>query len=231
MAAITARNLWTAVVSAFFALLAALGFGTAAASTAGSASAPNPVAPRADRTAAPRTRKPRSTVPAQRRRGVDVARHTAGDRSLPPTMKQRIRAEAHGAAPAARQLALPAPTGAAVGHAAPTGAAVGHPVPAARGAGSPSGVSAHPLSGRRALLSARTAARLARPAAALGRLCAAAVVVRPARALFARSTAGRAPRTAAHVAERHAAAAQATGSDPARAEAVTAHRDAYVIAA
>ncbi|WP_432066981.1 DUF6344 domain-containing protein [Streptomyces sp. C10-9-1] len=221
MAAITARNLWTAVVSAFFALLAALGFGTAAASTAGSASAPNPVAPRADRTAAPRTRKPRSTVPAQRRRGVDVARHTAGDRSLPPTMKQRIRAEAHGAAPAARQLALPAPTG----------AAVGHPVPAARGAGSLSGVPAHPLSGRRALLSARTAARLARPAAALGRLCAAAVVVRPARALFARSTAGRAPRTAAHVAERHAAAAQATGSDPARAEAVTAHRDAYVIAA
>ncbi|GAA4772238.1 hypothetical protein GCM10023329_19690 [Streptomyces sanyensis] len=221
MAAITARNLWTAVVSAFFALLAALGFGTAAASTAGSAAAPNPVAPRADRSAAPRTRKPRSTVPAQRRRGVDVARHTARDRSLPPTMKQRIRAEAHGAAPAARQLALPDP-------AVP---AVGHPVPAVCGAGSPSGPSAHPLSGRRALLSARTAARLARPAAALGRLCAAAVVVRPARALFARSTAGRAPRTAAHVAERHAAAARATGSDPARAEAVTAHRDAYVIAA
>jgi Spy/CpxP family protein refolding chaperone len=93
-----ARNkvmkLWTAVVTAFLALCAALGFATSAAAA--------PVSP------------PQSAHDSGAQ--VSLPRQVHGnrfaDRSLPPTMKQRIRAEAHGASPACRhrQLTATAPT-------------------------------------------------------------------------------------------------------------------------
>ncbi|MGW0706566.1 DUF6344 domain-containing protein [Streptomyces sp. NPDC002643] len=87
-------KLWTTVVTAFLALCTALGLITTTAAAA---------VPQAETTrncAAPAT-KP--SLPLQSR---------PHDRSLPPTMKQRIRAEAHGSSPSCRPrtamaLALP----------------------------------------------------------------------------------------------------------------------------
>ena len=100
MAALKVRNLWTALISAFFALLASVGLTTA------TTAAEQPAAQTPDRPGLP-------TVPKQRRRqdvrATASSPHTrwnpiARDRSLPPTIKQRIRAEAHGSSPASRHL-------------------------------------------------------------------------------------------------------------------------------
>ncbi|MFG2281340.1 DUF6344 domain-containing protein [Streptomyces asoensis] len=88
-------KLWTVVVTAFLALCTALGLVT---TTAGPAAA--------------------QTVPASRAEGAEPADTTAWPaapspwlrtqtRSLPPTMKQRIRAEAHGKSPSCRHRGLP----------------------------------------------------------------------------------------------------------------------------
>ncbi|MER5629381.1 DUF6344 domain-containing protein [Streptomyces nitrosporeus] len=102
MRAFKVENLWTALVTAFFAILASLGFATPAqaADTAANTNAAAGPAPthRTHTAAAPATAAPPSvrwTLPR--------------DRALPPTMKQRIRAEAHGSSPAARQLAADVP--------------------------------------------------------------------------------------------------------------------------
>jgi hypothetical protein len=89
MARNTVMKLWTAVVTAFLALCAALGFTTTTAAAA-----------------VPQTQPMRNTaapVPLPKQ-----SAHTGWSRhwSLPPTMKQRIRAEAHGAAPACRHRPL-----------------------------------------------------------------------------------------------------------------------------
>ncbi|MFD7746809.1 DUF6344 domain-containing protein [Streptomyces sp. NPDC059698] len=91
------KNIWTAFVTAFFALLASLGLATAAASTANATNAAlPPSATTHEHTAAtaatPYAPSVRWTLPR--------------DRALPPTMKQRIRAEAHGSSPATRHLAV-----------------------------------------------------------------------------------------------------------------------------
>ncbi|MGW0389476.1 DUF6344 domain-containing protein [Streptomyces sp. NPDC003042] len=82
-------SIWTAVLTALVALLAALGLAGKAA----------PVAA-ADAVTA-------SGVPAARRRPTVVARRTwramMRGGSLPPTIKQRIRAEAHGKSPSVRR--------------------------------------------------------------------------------------------------------------------------------
>ncbi|MBC9726419.1 DUF6344 domain-containing protein [Streptomyces sp. TRM68367] len=94
-----ARNkvmkLWTAIVTAFLALCTALGFVTTNAAAAlpqtetarnsnsGSADAMQPV-----------------RIPAKSRWSWSLAR------ALPPTMKQRIRAEAHGSSPSCRHRPL-----------------------------------------------------------------------------------------------------------------------------
>ncbi|SDD99732.1 DUF6344 domain-containing protein [Streptomyces prasinopilosus] len=94
-----ARNkvmkLWTAIVTAFLALCTALGFATTSASAA---------VPRTE-TARNSGSAPDTTAPA---RSVRSRAHAG---ALPPTMKQRIRAEAHGASPGCRHrtLADPAP--------------------------------------------------------------------------------------------------------------------------
>ncbi|MFC5953949.1 DUF6344 domain-containing protein [Streptomyces pratens] len=94
-----ARNkvmkLWTAIITAFLALCTALGFITTTASAA---------VPRTE-TTRNSERAPDVTAPATSVRPWSHAR------ALPPTMKQRIRAEAHGASPGCRHrsLANPAP--------------------------------------------------------------------------------------------------------------------------
>ncbi|MFI6682972.1 DUF6344 domain-containing protein [Streptomyces sp. NPDC050485] len=83
---------WTALISMFVALFAALGF-------AGQASAAAPVAsvPQHDVT------YNRSELPASVAPTVHWALPSPS--ALPPTMKQRIRAEAHGASPSSRHRA------------------------------------------------------------------------------------------------------------------------------
>ncbi|MFF2007718.1 DUF6344 domain-containing protein [Streptomyces sp. NPDC058195] len=87
------RTLWTSFVTALFALLAALGFMSAPA-TAAQQSAAGPATTThehmAETTATAAAPSVRWTLPR--------------DRALPPTMKQRIRAEAHGSSPATRHL-------------------------------------------------------------------------------------------------------------------------------
>ncbi|TGZ16836.1 hypothetical protein DV517_18090 [Streptomyces sp. S816] len=86
-------KLWTAIVTAFLALCTTLGLVSAA--TAPAAAAP--------RTESPRTETAQRTVPA-----IPAPRHWtwSSTKALPPTMKQRIRAEAHGKSPSCRHRAL-----------------------------------------------------------------------------------------------------------------------------
>lgn len=101
MAAFKVRNLWTAFITAFFALLASVGLTTAA--TAAIATA-QPADRTPDEPVKVRPQAVRGTVPAQRRRPSTRWVPSPRERSLPPTIKQRIGAEAHGASPAGRQL-------------------------------------------------------------------------------------------------------------------------------
>ncbi|WP_405979679.1 DUF6344 domain-containing protein [Streptomyces sp. NBC_00158] len=82
-------SIWTTVLAALVALLAALGLGGKAAPVAAG-----------DAVVAP-------AAPAVRRRPAVMARRTwravMRGGSLPPTIKQRIRAEAHGKAPSVRR--------------------------------------------------------------------------------------------------------------------------------
>ncbi|MBK6033440.1 DUF6344 domain-containing protein, partial [Streptomyces sp. MBT59] len=91
------KNLWTAFITAFFALLASLGLATAAASTANATNA----------AAQPSTTTHEHTGATAATPIAPSVRWTLPrDRALPPTMKQRIRAEAHGSSPATRHLSL-----------------------------------------------------------------------------------------------------------------------------
>ncbi|MEU7291903.1 DUF6344 domain-containing protein [Streptomyces exfoliatus] len=98
MATAKVKQFWTAFISVLFALLASVGLtGTAAAANRTAVQQPEEPAGSA---AAPvaRERAALASVPAQRTHRWPLA----GDRSLPPTIKQRIAAEAHGSSPAAR---------------------------------------------------------------------------------------------------------------------------------
>lgn len=88
MAKIWVMKLWTAVITAFIALCTTLGLVT-------TASAATPV----QQPASPRNSTATVTFP------TTVAWAWAYARSLPPTMKQRIRAEAHGSSPSCRHRA------------------------------------------------------------------------------------------------------------------------------
>lgn len=89
MATAAVRTFWSALVSVFLKCIAALGFATPARTAPVRTTAAQ--APASARTTAATAFV--IPVPAPRR-----------DRSLPPTMKQRIRAEAHGASPSARSM-------------------------------------------------------------------------------------------------------------------------------
>lgn len=91
------KNLWTAFITAFFALLASLGLATATAGTANAANA----------AAQPSTTAQKHTAATAATPIAPSVRWTLPrDRAVPPTMKQRIRAEAHGSSPATRHLSL-----------------------------------------------------------------------------------------------------------------------------
>lgn len=87
-------SIWTSVLAALVALLASLGFGGKAAPAAASVSAP----------AAPAAAVRRPAFTARR-----TWRAMMRGGSLPPTIKQRIRAEAHGKTPSVRRSTTAAP--------------------------------------------------------------------------------------------------------------------------
>ncbi|MFF9849277.1 DUF6344 domain-containing protein [Streptomyces litmocidini] len=100
MATAKVKQFWTAFISVLFALLASVGLANTAAA-AGQPAVQQPEEPAAPAAAPAATAVERvlAPVPAQRARRWP----SAGDRSLPPTIKQRIAAEAHGSSPSARQ--------------------------------------------------------------------------------------------------------------------------------
>ncbi|MFD3723564.1 DUF6344 domain-containing protein [Streptomyces sp. NPDC058671] len=108
MATAKVKQFWTAFISVLFALLASVGLaGTAAAAQQPAVQQPEePAAPASSATApVARERAALASVPAQRAHHRPVA----GDRSLPPTIKQRIAAEAHGSSPSSRHRSSTAP--------------------------------------------------------------------------------------------------------------------------
>ncbi|MFD3696656.1 DUF6344 domain-containing protein [Streptomyces sp. NPDC058646] len=117
----TFTSVWTAVLAALVALFASLGFGGKTAPAAPSVSAP--AVPAAAVGA-------RRTAVAARRTWREMMRGG----SLPPTIKQRIRAEAHGKTPSVRRSTTAAAMGAGSGSADLdlTAAAAGAPAGAAR---------------------------------------------------------------------------------------------------
>ncbi|MEU6279710.1 DUF6344 domain-containing protein [Streptomyces sp. NPDC047028] len=86
-------KLWTAIVTAFLALCTALGLVTATTAAATPQNS-SPVENTAQRTIPP--------IPAAHQ--WTWSPHAS---ALPPTMKQRIRAEAHGKSPSCRHRSLP----------------------------------------------------------------------------------------------------------------------------
>ncbi|MGW2302370.1 DUF6344 domain-containing protein [Streptomyces sp. NPDC001809] len=100
MATAKVKQFWTAFISVLFALLASVGLaGTAAAAQQHGVQQPEePVGPAAGASAAAEKRAALASVPAPRAHRLPLV----GDRSLPPTIKQRIAAEAHGSSPATR---------------------------------------------------------------------------------------------------------------------------------
>ncbi|GAA3722818.1 DUF6344 domain-containing protein [Streptomyces tremellae] len=121
MAVVKVRNLWTAFITAFFAVLATLGL-TAPASAARSVA--QPADQPADRGAETVLPAPAAPVPVPAPRagagGTAATQHGAtardrapeaasaeaapSERALPPTIRQRITAEAHGSSPSVRRI-------------------------------------------------------------------------------------------------------------------------------
>ncbi|MFF8968799.1 DUF6344 domain-containing protein [Streptomyces sp. NPDC014995] len=87
-------KLWTTIITALVALCAALGFVTTTSATAVAQTESTRNSDKSDSTVHP-------SVPAVSPWSWFFAR------SLPPTMKQRIRAEAHGKSPSCRHRPLP----------------------------------------------------------------------------------------------------------------------------
>ncbi|MFF8937657.1 DUF6344 domain-containing protein [Streptomyces paradoxus] len=94
-------NLWTAIVTAFLALCTALGLITTTAAAA---------VPQTEQ----KSNSNKASIP-QQRTAAPATFPWSSPRALPPTMKQRIRAEAHGKTPRCRHRstadtqALPVP--------------------------------------------------------------------------------------------------------------------------
>ncbi|MFE6228158.1 MULTISPECIES: DUF6344 domain-containing protein [unclassified Streptomyces] len=104
MATAKVKQFWTAFISVLFALLASVGLAAPAAAR-GQAPVTQPEEPAAP-AARPAAAERAATVVAQRQ-AEPWAPARRG--SLPPTIKQRIGAEAHGSSPAVRQLRPAAP--------------------------------------------------------------------------------------------------------------------------
>ncbi|WP_326698618.1 DUF6344 domain-containing protein [Streptomyces sp. NBC_01754] len=101
MSTFKVKSIWTAFVTVFFALLASLGLTSTAQATV------------TEPTVTPQEHTSATTATAA---APSVRWTLPRDRALPPTMKQRIRAEAHGSSPATRHLSAdPAATTPATG--------------------------------------------------------------------------------------------------------------------
>ncbi|MFE2262127.1 DUF6344 domain-containing protein [Streptomyces griseosporeus] len=92
------KQLWTVIVTAFLALCTALGLITTTAPAAVAQTEP------ARNSGTAETESPQVTIPAQSPWSRSPWTHA---RALPPTMKQRIHAEAHGKSPSCRHRPLP----------------------------------------------------------------------------------------------------------------------------
>jgi hypothetical protein len=91
MAIANVKRFWSAFIAALLKCVAALGFAVPSRT-------PFPAAPRVEAPCEGVRAFPPMALPSSR--PVEPVR----DRSLPPTMKQRIHAEAHGASPRARDM-------------------------------------------------------------------------------------------------------------------------------
>ncbi|MEU7557395.1 DUF6344 domain-containing protein [Streptomyces eurythermus] len=96
MARTKVMKMWTAIVTAFLALCTALGLVSVGAATATAA----PAGPRTESADTGTAHRTLPTIPVTHPWAWSRAR------ALPPTMKQRIRAEAHGKAPSCRHRPL-----------------------------------------------------------------------------------------------------------------------------
>jgi hypothetical protein len=98
------KTFWAALLSVLIKCIAALGFTTTAARVA-TRTATQAQAPVADRTnaAAGTTVRGRAICRVPGPRGCEPVRRER-ERTLPPTMKQRISAESHGSSPSARSI-------------------------------------------------------------------------------------------------------------------------------
>ncbi|WP_328318422.1 DUF6344 domain-containing protein [Streptomyces sp. NBC_00388] len=116
-----AKKVWAAFTTAFFALVAMLGFSaagnraTAVVPAGAAAPVPADLTGRTVRTTgvpavrpAPEAAEPAASTAAEPAQVAWWA--LPRDRALPPTIKQRIRAEAHGSTPSTRHLPLDSDT-------------------------------------------------------------------------------------------------------------------------
>ncbi|MET9478863.1 DUF6344 domain-containing protein [Streptomyces sp. NPDC006638] len=112
MAAIKVKKLWAVFITAFFAVLASLGL-TSPATAAGGAVSAQPAEQPAPAPAPAVAAGPHRLTERPPTRAVVPVAPPQG-RALPPTIKQRITAEAHGSSPSVRHLpaVLPTETGA-----------------------------------------------------------------------------------------------------------------------
>ncbi|MFD9467630.1 DUF6344 domain-containing protein [Streptomyces goshikiensis] len=145
MAHRSTTSIWTTVLAALVALFAILGFARKTAPAAASA-AGVPVA-----AAVPATAAVRRPVMMARRTWRAMMRGG----SLPPTIKQRIRAEAHGKTPSVRRSTTAA------------AAALSDGAPAAASAGTPTGATGRSITRTSAAMPAGASAGAARDALAL----------------------------------------------------------------
>ncbi|MFE3249466.1 DUF6344 domain-containing protein [Streptomyces sp. NPDC059209] len=115
MAAFKVKNLWTVFLTAFFAVLATLGLTAPAAAADAAVQQPAEQPAKGDRS--PVTTEARGggeAAPAVRRERALPESARPADTSRPPTIEQRIRAEAHGSSPSVRRLPVDTRTDAAV---------------------------------------------------------------------------------------------------------------------
>ncbi|MEU3395773.1 hypothetical protein ACVW0K_003507 [Streptomyces filamentosus] len=106
MATAKVKQFWTAFISVLFALLASVGLATPAAAR-GQAPVTQPEEPAAPASAAaPAVAERAASVVTQRRA---EPWYPVAQGSLPPTIKQRIGAEAHGSSPSVRHSRAAAP--------------------------------------------------------------------------------------------------------------------------
>ncbi|MER7516829.1 DUF6344 domain-containing protein [Streptomyces sp. NPDC126499] len=106
MATAKVKQFWTAFVSVLFALLASLGLASPATAAQRTALQQGDEPATTPATAATTTARALASVPAPR---SAPQWHTARGLALPPTIKQRIHAEAHGSSPSVRHLPADAP--------------------------------------------------------------------------------------------------------------------------